>query len=356
MTRSVRRSIAALVMALAVMIAGFVGTRPAHADEAAGSITITYKYKTSTAGPNAEASVVPDAEFLLYKVADWDESASNVPLSTTLTAGFRDNTAFDNITWSLLDSDSLEDWRSLTGTLFTTMKLNGFDVVDPVATGTTDSNGVVKFNGLADGVYFAVSPLAAQPKAVYSAQLISIPENTAAMYAGRQVETNAKGSVWNGKDPIHVKKIWKDGKDQDDHDPIKVTLYFQYDEDGDFEEYETVELNAGNGWKYEWKDLPESMDYVVRETVVPDGYTVALSMDQVDAETSYWTFTNSKNTVPPDTPEQSAPPTTTTTTYVSTPPAYTGSDVAMIALIATSALALGVVLMIELRKAKKNRS
>lgn len=337
-------AVAAAVVAAALMLCG-LGAATAHADEeGAGAISVTYNYG---------GKPVEGAYFHLYKVADWNEAEPDVPLSDTLTDAFR-APVYADINWKLLDSKYervdadgnevyAEDWYLLASTLFQTMKLDGF-AIEPVAgPAETDANGVARFTGLSDGVYFLVSPLESVPKAVYSAQLVSVPEGTAAEHAGRQVDVTAKGTPWSGKDPIHVKKIWNDGDAADRPASIKVTLYYQYDEAGPFEEYETVELNAANNWSYEWTRLPESMDYVVHETEVPAGYTMTMQVDRVSATTSYWTITNSKPANPPTTPVSVETPTTP-------PTAYTGSDVLTIATIAVAALAIGVLLIVLARR------
>lgn len=344
MTRTMSRVRLFLVGIMAVLFvcSGFMAV-PANATESGdGSITIRYQYGGQS---------VADSAFYLYKVANWDENEPDVPLSESVTSGFSIPELAD-VNWKLLDSESAEDWSDLTATLFNDLKLHEFDIVDPVADGSTDSDGVVRFDKLTDGVYLAISPLSALPKAVYSAQLISIPSKINPTTAeNRDVEITAKGNAWNGEDPIHVKKVWEDGDSANRPKSIEVTLYYQYGEDESFEPYETVTLNAANNWSYEWTQLPESMDYVVRETNVPEGYSMSMTVDRVSDTTSYWTFTNTAD----DQDKPGTPGTPGKPSSQSNPvnPAFTGSNIALIVFIAAGALGLGVILMVEVRKMRK---
>ncbi|KFI63195.1 Cna B-type domain-containing protein [Bifidobacterium cuniculi] len=331
--------VASMLATLGFGAAGAVADElPPEDTDAKGSITATFEYN----GEKVEGS-----EFYLYKVANWDKDNPDEPLSSQLTDEFKDE-VFKDVNWSLLDTKYeadengnkpfAEDWYDLATTLFQTMKANQFGS-DYVATGTTDADGVVTFTGLSDGVYFLISPLYALPKAVYSAQLVSVPEGTAAEYEGRQVQVSVKGTPWSGKDPIHVKKIWNDSNAPDRPTSIKVTLFYQFDEDGPFEEYETVELNAANNWSYEWTRLPESMDYVVQETEVPEGYTMHMEVDRVSATTSYWTITNTKPATPTPTPPAPTPT-----------PAQTGAEIATLCAVAGAALVIGVLMIVKARR------
>lgn len=348
-TRHMSRWITACVSVVAIIIA-VLYVEPAQADdtEDTGSITITYQYKNSA---------VQDAMFYLYRVADWNESSPETPLSQMVTEDFR--TAYPNVTWTLLDSQHAEEWRQLTTTLFLNMKQDGFDHVPAVAAGTTDASGIVTFPGLSDGVYLAISPLGAPPQAVYSAQLISLPINSDTEQDSRQVSVAAKPTPWNGTDPIHVRKVWNDHNAADRPSAVNVTLYYQYEENGAFEPYETVTLSDANSWSHEWTMLPESLDYTVREDTVSSGYTVSVATDYVSSDTSVWTFTNTAaDSTVPTKPNG----TDTTGTVVETAdtvsnntvrPALTGTDIALIALIAVCALVLGVILIMEIRNARK---
>jgi LPXTG-motif cell wall-anchored protein len=53
---------------------------------------------------------------------------------------------------------------------------------------------------------------------------------------------------------------------------------------------EPVELNAGNGWKYMWMNLPDGFTYTAREEEVPDGYYITGDGELLDPDT--WQITN----------------------------------------------------------------
>ena len=54
-----------------------------------------------------------------------------------------------------------------------------------------------------------------------------------------------------------------------------------------------VELNAENGWKYMWLDLPEGYTYTAKELEVPDGYYITDDGILLDEDT--WQITNTKS-------------------------------------------------------------
>ncbi|MEE1324715.1 MAG: Cna B-type domain-containing protein [Bifidobacteriaceae bacterium] len=349
----------ALLCMLAMLAAFGFGAAPASAAEnGEGTITANYFYK---------GQPVDGSEFLLYKVADWDWK-QDTKLSDQLTPAFQSDT-YKDVDWNLLDTKYeadengempyAEDWYKLASTLFNVMKLDGFENTVRAAEAATDANGQVTFGDLTDGVYFLVSPLSSLPKAVYSAQLVSVPESSEKAATGdRAVSVTVKANPWSGNDPIHVKKIWDDGNATDRPSSIQVTLYYQYDEDGDFEKYETVELNAANNWSYEWARLPESMDYVVRETTVPTGYSMNMTVDRVSDTTSYWTITNTKPVTPVTPPATSTttpntPTVTTASTTVNSTPAQTGASIATVLAVGVSALLLGVVLIVKARRTER---
>ncbi|MEE1324713.1 MAG: Cna B-type domain-containing protein [Bifidobacteriaceae bacterium] len=347
--------LAPALLCVASMLAAFgLGAAPAMATDDVptaggnGTITATFHYK---------GQPVADSHFLLYKIADWDEKNQDAKLSESITDEFKTN-AYKDVKWEQLDAmsgidrdgsaRSASEWKNLAGQLYGYLKLNGF-ATKTVADGNTNAEGVVSFTGLSDGVYFLVSPLSSAPKAVSSAQLISIPQGTAAQYADRQVSVNVKGEAANGNDPIKVTKIWDDGNAADRPTSVTMTLYYKYDEEGGYEKYQTVELNASNNWTYQWDRLPETLDYEVIEVDVPDGYTVSREVDHVDKDHSDWTFTNHKthSDQPPTVTTVSVPPVASNDT-----PAHTGAEIAAVLAIGVASLILGVLLVIKARRAE----
>lgn len=86
---------------------------------------------------------------------------------------------------------------------------------------------------------------------------------------------NYKGSSGGGGGGSHhdntqltVKKVWKLDNGGNPTDFITVVLM------RDGKEYQTVELNAENGWEYSWRNLSDRYDWSAKEINVPDGFTV----------------------------------------------------------------------------------
>lgn len=97
----------------------------------------------------------------------------------------------------------------------------------------------------------------------------------------------------------------------------------------DGETYETVTLNASNGWKHQWNGLTDGHTWVIVETDVPDSYTMS-----VDQENKTTTITNSH------TPQQ---------------PPHTGSNIEQVARIAVASLGGGIILLLLARGVRGTR-
>lgn len=67
---------------------------------------------------------------------------------------------------------------------------------------------------------------------------------------------------------ITVKKVWKLDNGGKPTDYVTVVLM------RNGKEYQTVELNAENGWECSWRNLNDRYDWSVKEINVPDGFTV----------------------------------------------------------------------------------
>lgn len=96
-----------------------------------------------------------------------------------------------------------------------------------------------------------------------------------------------------GKTSVTVSKYWNDSNNQDGIRPqdISVQLYANGKESG-----KPVTLNEGNKWQYTWKELDEkkngkTIEYIVKEVDVPEGYTATVT----DDGKGHITLTNSHN-------------------------------------------------------------
>lgn len=92
---------------------------------------------------------------------------------------------------------------------------------------------------------------------------------------------------------IEGEKVWDDSNNQDGIRPqdISVQLYANGKESG-----KPVTLNEGNKWQYTWKELDEkkngkTIEYIVKEVDVPEGYTATVT----DDGKGHITLTNSHN-------------------------------------------------------------
>lgn len=76
------------------------------------------------------------------------------------------------------------------------------------------------------------------------------------------------------KTQFKVTKIWHDGKNQDDHDPIEVGIF-----DGESKRPDgypkNIELSKENGWSYTFTNLDSNTTWYVSEENIPSGYISA---------------------------------------------------------------------------------
>ena len=109
---------------------------------------------------------------------------------------------------------------------------------------------------------------------------------------------NYRGGGGSDDDDIDVtvQKVWKLDDGGTAADSVTVTLY------RDGKEYDTVNLNAQNGWRHTWYDLSDRYSWSVEETEVPEGFTMTVNQQG-------YTFTIVNDDIPdepeePDTPDE----------------------------------------------------
>ena len=105
--------------------------------------------------------------------------------------------------------------------------------------------------------------------------IYTVTEDTVANYTATFDGTTITNTYKPGKTSLTVTKKWDDAENQDGLRPktIKVQLYADGQKLG-----KEVELSEGNKWSYTFSDLDEKKDgktiqYTVKETEVPEGYT-----------------------------------------------------------------------------------
>lgn len=361
MQRSKRAGLIGTVCAVlaGLGLSGIIGASvPAAQAEETGSITVNFSIKDDKT-PEAIAG----AQFNVYKIGAWDGSQGKyVPVAPF------DADPFDKIGGTNEDGDHIgiadimganaDQLRQLSTTLSFTIKQLGQSGTDieAVADGKTNADGVVRFDGLARGLYLIDAPIhqiegkTAQGKKqvdqyVISSSLVALPNVNSD--SPMDVAITAKAMHSNGIDPIHVEKVWKNDDPNTRPKSIKVSLWME----GEDAPIGTAELSAANDWKYVWDNLPVGDRYFVVEDNVPDGYHVFIDEDIINPETADFTITNSKLEKPTK-PEQPTTPTTPTSQVTPGKPARTGADIAVVAIMAAAAIGIAVVLILEVRKAR----
>ena len=103
----------------------------------------------------------------------------------------------------------------------------------------------------------------------------TVTEDTVANYSTTIDGSTITNTYKPGKTSVTVTKKWADAENQDGLRPksIKVQLYANDQKSG-----KEVELSAANDWTYTFSDLDEkkagqAVQYTVKETEVPEGYT-----------------------------------------------------------------------------------
>lgn len=138
--------------------------------------------------------------------------------------------------------------------------------IAPAASAVSDAEGKAFADGLADGVYLISGDGMTADHKVYS------PSPALVEIAGEDVEVYAKIGVEDEPYPVQVTykviKLWQNETDESARPAeIEVELY----KNGEL--YDTVTLDEGNEWEYEWEGL-EDEEWTVVEKVVPENYTV----------------------------------------------------------------------------------
>ena len=82
---------------------------------------------------------------------------------------------------------------------------------------------------------------------------------------------------------VNVEKVWDDGNYYNRPESVSVTLY------KDNAVYDTVALNAENGWKHTWTGLTDEFTWTVDEPNVPEEYSKTVTNNG-----NNWTITNTR--------------------------------------------------------------
>lgn len=127
----------------------------------------------------------------------------------------------------------------------------------------------------------------------------TVTEDTVANYSTAIEGSTITNTYKPGKTSVTVTKKWADAENQDGLRPksIKVQLYANDQKSG-----KEVELSAANDWTYTFSDLDEkkagqAVQYTVKETEVPEGYTQTVEATNPGQVVITNTHTPSKTTV-----------------------------------------------------------
>ena len=127
----------------------------------------------------------------------------------------------------------------------------------------------------------------------------TVTEDTVANYSTAIEGSTITNTYKPGKTSVTVTKKWADAENQDGLRPksIKVQLYANDQKSG-----KEVELSAANDWTYTFSDLDEkkagqAIQYTVKETEVPEGYTQTVEATNPGQVVISNTYTPSKTKV-----------------------------------------------------------
>lgn len=215
---------------------------------------------------------ITGVRFELYKVAEMDEHGRFSLLEE-----------FEKYPISLDIKDSAE-WKLWAQTMAYYIRK---DQVEAIDTAMTDENGVASFpaeqSEMTTGLYLVLGERFVAADTAYIAEPapVSLPNLDTEGKWDYSVEIDVKHSTEIEEiADLQVVKQWKDdGKNR----PEEIEIELLQGKDV----FETVTLNANNGWRYVWEELGAGTEWSIVEKDVPEGYTVT-----VDREDNTFIVTN----------------------------------------------------------------
>lgn len=175
-----------------------------------------------------------------------------------------------------ISGDSAQKHHALAQTLNVFAKR---DNLEPDVETKIDEYGFAVVKDLRPGMFLIASQRYETEDGVYflSPSIVSIPtklsEDGQWLYSVHILPKSTFKSDGSAVIEKKVEKIWRDeGSEAERPKSIEVVLL------RNGKAYQTVELNATNGWSYSWKNLPAKDEWLLAE-VNPKGYTVMISDD-----------------------------------------------------------------------------
>ena len=194
--------------------------------------------------------------------------------SLSLTGGFTD---------CKVDLTS-EDYTTIASTLSNYIT----DDIKPDYTGTI-SNGTLNFSDLKQGLYIVEGDQVVQDGYIWSVVpfIISLPNNMDDKWCyDITCEVKYKKVTDPAKD-YKVIKLWENDNSSARPKSIKVDLIWNN------EVVDTITLDQTNNWTYEWCDEDGDGTWKVRESSIPNGYTMTVSRTE-----NQFIITNKKKSPP----------------------------------------------------------
>lgn len=239
-----------------------------------GSIALSYEHE--------------DVEFRLHKVGMVD--SDNKLVLTGEYANYNIDTETENV------GQTLETYINRDG-------------IAPLMTAVTDDAGELLFDNLDYAVYLVSGEPVTVNNTMYIPVpvLVYVPSRDGSNIA--DIEITIKYEMVDTTVPLDlaVLKIWRDSGNEDER-PEELTI--QLLKNGIL--YDTIKLNEGNNWKYEWTGLESGFVWTVVEVDVPSGYKVAIKKDASALVITNTKYSSSEITPPvvepPEEPPKDNPP------------------------------------------------
>lgn len=250
-TKIITSAIAAILLILFLLPAAGYGAT--HSTDKVATLTVHCTY---------DEMPLEGVEFDIYKVADLDENGL-----------FSICPEFEDYNINLNKNDSSE-WRALAWTCFSYTQRDG---IPPTQSKLTDSYGKAIFNNLSIGLYLVCGNDHIEGNIVYTFEpfLVSLPMTDEFNEFVYDVSVNCKcerNELSDEPIDITVRKIWQDAGMQAVR-PQSITAQLLCDG----AVFDSVVLDASNGWYHRWEGLNPAHQWLVVEEDVPEGYTLLIS-------------------------------------------------------------------------------
>ena len=243
---------------------------------AAGTGSISFVSRTT-----GDHVIIPDAEFELYRLADYDiKTLTPTPdfAGVYLTP--------DRIRTDMLGCvETVEAW------------LSSHPSIKPFMVMVSGESGAISFTGLDDGIYMIRYKQDDVKDEKYLRHIEAESVIVAIPYAGnnndflRDVNIVPKITLTSLYEPLNITvvKRWDDNESTTRPKSVSVGLF-----DGETQ-VDLQTLTASNNWTYTWEKLDSRKKWNVKEINTPDGYEVNVV---VSAKGDSYLITNTKKEVP----------------------------------------------------------